>query len=28
MRRCPDCGHVRAWRLGDGRLKCRRCGHR
>ena len=28
MRRCPGCSHVRAWRLSDGRLKCRRCGRR
>jgi transposase len=28
MRHCPVCKHVRAWRLGDGRLKCRRCGRR
>jgi transposase len=28
MRHCPDCGYTRAWKLADGRLKCRRCGKR
>jgi len=28
MKRCSKCGHGRAYRLGDGRLKCRACGHR
>jgi len=28
MRRCPECGYGRSWRLGDGRLKCRSCGTR
>lgn len=28
MRRCPDCGHTRAYALADGRWKCRRCGKR
>ena len=28
MRHCPDCHHTRAYRLADGRLKCRRCGKR
>jgi transposase len=27
-RRCPVCDHTRAWRLQDGRFKCRRCGRR
>jgi transposase len=25
---CSSCGHHWAWQLGDGRLKCRRCGKR
>jgi transposase len=25
MKRCPECGHTRSWRLADGRLRCRRC---
>lgn len=25
---CPACGHEAAWRLGDGRYKCRACGRR
>ncbi len=28
MRRCPDCGSTRAYRLGDGRRKCKACGKR
>lgn len=28
MRRCPSCSFTRAWALGDGRLKCRRCGRK
>lgn len=28
MRLCPDCQYTRAYQLADGRLKCRRCGHR
>lgn len=28
MRHCPGCGFTRAYELGDGRLKCRRCGKR
>lgn len=28
MQRCPRCGETRAWRLGDGRLKCKTCGLR
>ena len=28
MRHCPDCQFTRAYKLSDGRLKCRRCGHR
>lgn len=28
MQRCPRCGETRAWRLGDGRLKCQACGLR
>jgi transposase len=28
MRRCSTCGYTRAWKLADGRLKCRRCGKR
>lgn len=28
MKRCPECGYTRAYQLGDGRRKCRRCGHR
>ena len=28
MKRCPECGHGSAYRLGDGRRKCRRCGKR
>lgn len=28
MRRCPGCECARAWRLADGRFKCRRCGRR
>ena len=27
-RNCPDCRFHRAWKLKDGRLKCRRCGKR
>lgn len=27
-RHCPDCHFTWAYRLGDGRFKCRRCGHR
>lgn len=27
-RSCPSCEHHWAWRLSDGRFKCRRCGHR
>ncbi|MBG3875782.1 hypothetical protein FVW20_01760, partial [Desulfovibrio oxamicus] len=26
MRECPKCTYTRAWRLADGRFKCRRCG--
>jgi len=25
---CPDCGHARGWRLGDGRFECSGCGGR
>ena len=25
---CPECGHPRGWRLGDGRIMCASCGHR
>jgi transposase-like protein len=25
---CPECGHSRGWRLGDGRIMCAACGHR
>jgi transposase-like protein len=25
---CPDCGHGRGWRLGDGRIMCAACGRR
>ena len=28
MKRCLRCGHTRAYELGDGRRKCRACGHR
>ena len=29
MRRCTEeCGYTRAWKLADGRFKCRRCGRR
>lgn len=28
MKRCAKCGSGRSYRLGDGRLKCRACGHR
>ena len=28
MARCAECGFGWSWRLLDGRLKCRRCGHR
>ena len=28
MRRCTECGYTRAWKLEDGRFKCRRCGRR
>lgn len=28
MRHCPDCGYTRAWKLADGRFKCRHCGKR
>lgn len=28
MKRCPKCDHGATYRLGDGRRKCRRCGHR
>ena len=28
MNHCPECGFTRCWLLGDGRLKCKRCGHR
>lgn len=28
MKRCPKCDHGSAYRLGDGRRKCRRCGQR
>jgi len=28
MKRCSECGHGRHYRLQDGRLKCRGCGHR
>ncbi len=28
MRRCPECAFSRAWRLADGRFKCRSCGRR
>lgn len=27
-RYCPICSHHWSWQLNDGRLKCRRCGHR
>ncbi len=27
-RSCPKCGYHWAWKLGDGRFKCRRCSHR
>ena len=25
---CPECGHGKGWRLGDGRIMCAACGHR
>lgn len=28
MKRCPDCGAGKAYKLSDGRLKCRVCGKR
>ena len=28
MKRCPDCGAGKAYKLSDGRLKCRACGKR
>ena len=28
MKRCPECGHGSAYRLGDGRRKCQHCGKR
>ena len=28
MRRCPECEFTWAWKLADGRFKCRRCGKR
>ncbi len=28
MTKCARCGFGWSWRLSDGRLKCRRCGHR
>lgn len=28
MRTCPECTYAWAWKLADGRFKCRRCGHR
>lgn len=28
MQRCPYCGNLSAWQLGDGRFKCRNCGRR
>jgi transposase len=28
MKRCPECGHTRAYKLADGRRKCRACGGR
>ena len=26
--KCPECGYRLHWKLGDGRLKCKRCGKR
>jgi transposase len=28
MKRCPECGYTRSWKLADERHKCRRCGKR
>ena len=28
MAKCRKCGKSRHWKLADGRLKCRQCGHR
>src|SRR5512137_189669 len=28
MKKCPSCATARPYLLSDGRLKCRRCGHR
>jgi len=28
MRKCPNCEHTRAYKLGDGRYKCKSCGKR
>ncbi|MFN3920050.1 MAG: transposase [Methylohalobius sp.] len=28
MKRCPSCGYTRAYKLSDGRSKCKRCGER
>ncbi len=28
MKKCPSCGFAKAYESGDGRCKCKRCGHR